>query len=409
MPIQPSMARLVQMGPDGDSSIEPNPPTSSADAVVKNRDAPEDIDQATLLFRQGNYEKAAELYTGILEAKSAEGIDPLDVSLAPIYLHYGKCLLFLGQQEIFTKATESASSALGQAVEEATFAGASKASTGSKLIQLDGSEEQEIPEENEADTIVEDIDESPIDGTVADEFTVSRSAAGKRVLDESATSEAAIEDEQSEDDEKEAGSCTEIASDDLQLAWEALDTARLIYLQQPIAEVCQQLVDVYSALGDVSMESGAFQQAQQDYEESLKFLEDVQPPSNASLRCHAEVFYKIALSLEYEGKFAEAEGSLRAALNLLRTVRDSGRDEKEREEIAQIIPDIETKLEDLQSCQQQQSGISDLGIGPSGSGKGSRGADVSSAVDISAMVKRKQPMSEGNLEKREKKEDASPE
>lgn len=47
-------------------------------------------------------------------------------------------------------------------------------------------------------------------------------------------------------------------ADDLELAWENLDLARLIYTQQEGNEYAMQLAEVHLALGDVSLESGMY-------------------------------------------------------------------------------------------------------------------------------------------------------
>lgn len=45
-------------------------------------------------------------------------------------------------------------------------------------------------------------------------------------------------------------------SDDLELAWENLDCARVIYEKEARADFGLQLADVHVTLGDVSLESG---------------------------------------------------------------------------------------------------------------------------------------------------------
>ncbi len=45
-------------------------------------------------------------------------------------------------------------------------------------------------------------------------------------------------------------------ADDLELAWENLDLARLIFSQQEGNEYVLQLAEVHLSLGDVSLESG---------------------------------------------------------------------------------------------------------------------------------------------------------
>lgn len=62
-----------------------------------------------------------------------------------------------------------------------------------------------------------------------------------------------------EDDEGKVLDDIEIPlADDLELAWENLDLARLIYAQQEGNEYAMQLAEVHLSLGDVSLESGIF-------------------------------------------------------------------------------------------------------------------------------------------------------
>jgi HAT1-interacting factor 1 len=68
-----------------------------------------------------------------------------------------------------------------------------------------------------------------------------------------------VSDEDEEDLEEDQGqNLNEIEepTDDLELAWENLDVARLIFSKQSEKEYILQLADVHLSLGDVSLESG---------------------------------------------------------------------------------------------------------------------------------------------------------
>lgn len=61
------------------------------------------------------------------------------------------------------------------------------------------------------------------------------------------------------------------AEGDLQLAWENLDTAKVIWGRDPAAHA-QQLADVHGLLGDVAMESDDFETALVELEAALGHL-----------------------------------------------------------------------------------------------------------------------------------------
>ncbi|CAG8489986.1 2050_t:CDS:2 [Ambispora leptoticha] len=74
------------------------------------------------------------------------------------------------------------------------------------------------------------------------------------------------EDEEMEDAEQAAEADH---SDDLSVAWESLDAARVIYSKIDTEEAKAKLGDVYIALGDISLENETFDQAVNDYREAL--------------------------------------------------------------------------------------------------------------------------------------------
>ena len=185
-------------------------------------------------------------------------------------------------------------------------------------------------------------------------------------------------------------------NDDLKVAWEALDTARLIYSKQPEDCIRNELSDVYLALGDVSMESGAFQQATQDYLQSLTLLQSSSNETTSKMRIVAECFYKIALSYEYVNDYGKARENIQKSLELLRSVRDASENDAERKDLEELLPELEGKLEDLSSGNQPISLSSLVNVGPSSSIENASDATV---TDISSMIKRKQPLQTHGTEK----------
>ncbi|TMW60246.1 hypothetical protein Poli38472_000288 [Pythium oligandrum] len=91
-------------------------------------------------------------------------------------------------------------------------------------------------------------------------------------------------------------------ADDLQVAWEMLEIARVIYSRQPEElAVEKELARVYMRLGDLGMESEVFGQAKNDYEKSLmlrkKILTATNDPDTTLL---ADLYCCLAISCIYQ-------------------------------------------------------------------------------------------------------------
>jgi tetratricopeptide (TPR) repeat protein len=119
-----------------------------------------------------------------------------------------------------------------------------------------------------------------------------------------------MQKEEGEDNEAEeeggpaGGSAEEGAAsnaEDLEVAWEMLEVARVIYSKQdsPVCEAA--LAKVYSRLGDLSMETGNFQGSVDDYNKCLAVREKMLPKNNRSV---ADVHCCLAMAWMY---FASSE------------------------------------------------------------------------------------------------------
>jgi tetratricopeptide (TPR) repeat protein len=70
------------------------------------------------------------------------------------------------------------------------------------------------------------------------------------------------------------------AAEDLEVAWEMLEVARVIYCKQDSPECEGALAKVYGRLGDLSMETGNFQGSVDDYSKCLAVREKMLPKDN---------------------------------------------------------------------------------------------------------------------------------
>ncbi|KAF1329774.1 Nuclear autoantigenic sperm, partial [Globisporangium splendens] len=97
-------------------------------------------------------------------------------------------------------------------------------------------------------------------------------------------------------------------ADDLEVAWEMLEVARVIYSRYPDElAVEKELARVYMRLGDLGMESDVFEQAKSDYEKSLmlrqKILKETKDPDTTLL---ADLYCCLAISCIYQDSATQA-------------------------------------------------------------------------------------------------------
>lgn len=98
-------------------------------------------------------------------------------------------------------------------------------------------------------------------------------------------------------------------ADDLEVAWEMLEVARVIYSRYPDElAVEKELARVYMRLGDLGMESDVFEQAKSDYEKSLmlrqKILKETKDPDTTLL---ADLYCCLAISCIYQDSSAQQQ------------------------------------------------------------------------------------------------------
>ncbi|KAL5035564.1 hypothetical protein BDV3_005459 [Batrachochytrium dendrobatidis] len=110
-------------------------------------------------------------------------------------------------------------------------------------------------------------------------------------------------DENGGDDGVALGDIDEEDPEDLEIAWETFDLVRIIYTESEVPEDKKKLGEVYMALGDVSLESGNFEQAITDFLTALRIKEETLDSDDREL---AEAHYKLALALEYSEQIEDA-------------------------------------------------------------------------------------------------------
>ena len=197
------------------------------------------------------------------------------------------------------------------------------------------------------------------------------------------------------DETVEEAAAEEEDKDKLQVAWEVLDTARVIYLKSSNASAPKKLTDVYMTLGDLSLENENFAQAADDFLNGVQLME-------ASLteddRILAESYFKIAIAYEYGGSLSAAIEYSKKALVVVQSritnlSQTCDANTTELAELKSLVPEIEAKIVDLQAAEKskEEQMKSTAASDPSTSATSQNALLDSSlgARDISGLVKRK--------------------
>ncbi|XP_029473838.1 nuclear autoantigenic sperm protein isoform X2 [Rhinatrema bivittatum] len=209
------------------------------------------------------------------------------------------------------------------------------------------------------------------------------------------------EDESEEDKDYEA---TEDKENDevgnLQLAWEMLELAKVIYGRKNDKEAQLRAAEAHLKLGEVSMETENFSQAIEDFQACLTLQKQ---HLEAHDRLLAETHYQLGLAYHYSNQnqeavlqFTESMGVIekRMAVLMEQIVKSEGdsaaEHKKEMEELKELLPEIKEKIEDAKDAQKSGK-VSELALKetliPMKRADGA--ASSNGASDISHLVRKK--------------------
>ncbi|XP_062353733.1 nuclear autoantigenic sperm protein isoform X2 [Cinclus cinclus] len=172
--------------------------------------------------------------------------------------------------------------------------------------------------------------------------------------------EMTVEDKESEEDE----------IGNLELAWDMLELAKVIYKRQETKEAQLHAAQAHLKLGEVSIESENYTQAIEEFQACLalqqKYLE-------AHDRLLAESHYQLALAYHYNSDFDEAVLQFGKSMEVIdkrlailterikKADTGSPEDEKEIEELKGLLPEIKEKIEDSKESQKTAK-VAELGL-----------------------------------------------
>ncbi|XP_054646310.1 nuclear autoantigenic sperm protein isoform X2 [Dunckerocampus dactyliophorus] len=180
------------------------------------------------------------------------------------------------------------------------------------------------------------------------------------------------DDEDDDDEDDEAGEKNGDKEDEvgnLQLAWEMLEVAKVIYKRKEGKEDQLMAAQAFLKLGEVSAESGNYPQALDDFQECLALQLKHLPPHSRLL---AETHYHVATTLCYMDQYSQAIqhynssikvietrlGMLQEVINAAEGTESAAEEKTEMEELKQLLPDIKEKVEDAKESQRTASAAS---------------------------------------------------
>ncbi|KAG7514197.1 nuclear autoantigenic sperm protein isoform X1 [Solea senegalensis] len=170
------------------------------------------------------------------------------------------------------------------------------------------------------------------------------------------------DDEEEEDGEKNGQNKEEDEVGNLQLAWEMLEVAKVIYKRKEGKDEQLMAAQTYLKLGEVSAESGNYPQALEDFQECLALQLKHLPPHSRLL---AETHYHVATTLCYMDQYSQAiqhyNSSIKVIESRLAMLQEmiaaaegadgAAEEKKELDELTQLLPDIKEKVEDAKESQ----------------------------------------------------------
>merc|ERR1712113_11318 len=182
----------------------------------------------------------------------------------------------------------------------------------------------------------------------------------------------------------------------LQLAWEMLELAKVVYTKQlETAEetdkspLLEKLCSTMLSLGEVSIENENYKQAVEDIQECLKKEE----PMPKDARIIAETHYQLGVAHGFNAQHDEAVESLKSAITIIqeriKNMEKLETDEAKKEvaELKALVPEIEEKIKDTQDMKKEAEAKKE-GAASSGDTFGSsKAAEVKPVSNIA--VKRK--------------------
>ncbi|XP_010794676.1 nuclear autoantigenic sperm protein isoform X4 [Notothenia coriiceps] len=174
------------------------------------------------------------------------------------------------------------------------------------------------------------------------------------------------DDDDDDDEDGEQNGQEEEEVGNLQLAWEMLEVAKVIYKKKEGKDDQLMAAQTYLKLGEVSAESGNYPQALDDFQECLALQLKHLPPHSRLL---AETHYHVATTLCYMDQYSQAIQHYNNSVKVIETrlamlqeaidaAGGAAEEKNEMDELKQLLPDIKEKVEDAKESQRTGSAAS---------------------------------------------------
>ncbi|XP_060685839.1 nuclear autoantigenic sperm protein isoform X2 [Hemiscyllium ocellatum] len=228
-------------------------------------------------------------------------------------------------------------------------------------LRVDESEEDEIKS-----------DESKLSNQRTEDGTTGSEEPMEEGADASGAADASGDDENEETGEEKDAESEEV--DNLQLAWEMLELAKVIFKRQERKEIQLCAAQAYLKLGEVGIESENYTQAVEDFHECLTIQEKHLEAHNRLL---AETHYQLGLAYSlnnqydfslkhFKESFNVIEKRLAMLTERIEKAEEKGKspakdtdavseDKREIEELKELLPEIKAKIEDAEESKDDGS------------------------------------------------------
>ncbi|KAM9482139.1 nuclear autoantigenic sperm protein isoform 1-T1 [Clarias gariepinus] len=228
----------------------------------------------------------------------------------------------------------------------------------------------------------------------------SEEQSGNEEQEEAMEEDAGDDDDDDDDEEADANAEDKEEEDvgNLQLAWEMLEVAKVIYKRKESEEDQLMAAQIFLKLGEVGAESGNYSQALEDFQECLA-IQLKHLPSHSRLL--AETHYQLGTTFSYTGQYTQAIQHFNNSIKVIesrlamlqevieKTEGTEGATEEKREleELKQLLPEISDKVEDAKESQRTASAASEaihqtLGGASTSSGFAAENGSSSTATPI---------------------------
>ena len=161
---------------------------------------------------------------------------------------------------------------------------------------------------------------------------------------------------------EEAGAKADDEPSDLQLAWEMLELAKVLYINisnnssgDRKKDADEKVSDVFLSLGEVSLENEEYELSVDDLTVCLRMRKETLPADSRSI---AETCYQLGVALAFAGKFPEAETNLNMAIDVLearhRNLGAMGASDnvaKEITDLVALVNEIKDKIMDTKDME----------------------------------------------------------